>query len=52
MVTYAGAVPGLALGVEQINVLVPQNAPVGNAVPVVITANGVSSQSNVTVAIQ
>lgn len=51
-VLYAGAAPGLVAGVEQLNVLLPSNTPSGNAVPVVITANGVSSQSPVTVAIQ
>jgi uncharacterized protein (TIGR03437 family) len=51
-VLYAGAAPGLVAGVEQLNVLLPANTPSGNAVPVVISAKGVSSQSPVTVAVQ
>jgi len=50
-VQYGGAAPGLVAGVLQINVTVPQGAGTGNQ-PVVITSNGVSSPSNVTVALR
>ena len=50
-VLYAGAAPGLPLGVLQVNLQVPANAASG-AVPVVLKAGTVSSPSNVTVALQ
>ena len=49
-VSFSGLVPNL-VGIYQVNVQVPDNAPTGNAVPLVITAGGVASNT-VTVAIQ
>lgn len=51
-VNYAGAAPGLVAGVLQVNVLVPQQAPSGDAIPVVLKVGSVSSQSGVTLAIR
>jgi uncharacterized protein (TIGR03437 family) len=52
IVQYAGETPGLLSGLFQINVVIPNGAPVGPAVPVQVTVNGQPSQANVTVAIQ
>ncbi len=49
-VSFAGLAPGFA-GLYQINVQVPGGAPTGNAVPVVVTVNGVAANT-VTMAIQ
>jgi uncharacterized protein (TIGR03437 family) len=51
-VTYAGWVADSVTGLYQINAQVPTKAASGNAIPVVVTANGVSSQAGVTMAIQ
>jgi uncharacterized protein (TIGR03437 family) len=51
-VRYAGGAPGLVAGVIQINAVIPANAPVGNAVPIVIRSNGVSSPAGVTIGIR
>jgi uncharacterized protein (TIGR03437 family) len=50
-VKYAGAAPTLVAGALQVNVQIPLDAPSGN-VPVVLFVGGVSSQPDVTVAIQ
>jgi uncharacterized protein (TIGR03437 family) len=50
-VTYAGLAPGLTAGLTQINVQVPNDAPTGVAVEVVIAA-GTQTQGNVWVAVQ
>jgi uncharacterized protein (TIGR03437 family) len=47
---FAGLAPGFA-GLYQVNVLVPANAPVGDAVPVVIGVGGLSS-NQVTMAVR
>jgi uncharacterized protein (TIGR03437 family) len=39
------------IGVYQVNILIPANAPTGNAVPIVLNIGGVASNT-VTVAIQ
>ena len=41
-VTYAGGAPGLIAGVIQVNVQIPTGVS-GNALPIVITINGISS---------
>ena len=51
-VQYAGAAPELVAGVMQVNAVVPERAPSGSAVPVVLTVGGVSSPATVTVAIR
>ena len=51
-VQYAGAAPGLVVGLLQVNVRVPVNAPSGNAVPVVLTVGSASSQPGVTLAVR
>lgn len=52
-VLFAGQAPGFP-GVSQINIVIPQNAPTGNAVPLqIMTADGsVTSTSGATIAIQ
>jgi uncharacterized protein (TIGR03437 family) len=49
-VSFSGLAPGF-FGLYQTNVEVPQNAPVGNAVPLLLTIGGVTSNA-VTVAVQ
>jgi uncharacterized protein (TIGR03437 family) len=51
-VTYAGSAPGLVAGVLQVNVRIPDTAPSGNAVPVVIVVGSTVSPSGVTIAVQ
>ncbi len=51
-VTYAGASPGLVLGLTQIDARVPMNAPSGTAVPVAVSVGGVPAQNSVTMAVQ
>jgi uncharacterized protein (TIGR03437 family) len=51
-VTFAGQAPGLIAGATQVNVEVPQNAPVGAAVPIIIYAAGYASLGQVTMAVQ
>jgi uncharacterized protein (TIGR03437 family) len=49
---YAGSVPTSVLGLAQINVVVPNNAPTGSAVAVDVTVGSNPSQGGVTMAIQ
>jgi uncharacterized protein (TIGR03437 family) len=51
-VLYAGPAPGLIAGLTQIDILIPSGVPAASAVPVVVTIGGVSSQANLTVAVQ
>jgi hypothetical protein len=51
-VVYAGEAPGLTYGLQQINVMIPANAPTGPAVPLSLSVGGNTTQSGVTVAIQ
>ena len=53
-VTFAGQAPGLIAGATQVNVQVPQNAPVGAAIPITIYAAGYISQlsQSVTMAVR
>ncbi|MBM3728587.1 MAG: hypothetical protein FJW40_24580 [Acidobacteria bacterium] len=46
------APPGSVPGLYQLNVTVPNTAPTGTAVPVVVTIAGVDSQANVTMAVR
>ena len=52
VVQYAGSSSGLVAGVTQVNVQVPDGAPTGDGVPVVIKVGGNPSPSGVTVAIR
>jgi uncharacterized protein (TIGR03437 family) len=49
-VQYSGAAPGL-LGAYQVNILIPDSAPLGSAVPIQLSIGGVASNT-VTIAIQ
>ncbi len=51
LVTFAGQAPGLIAGATQVNVQVPQNAPVGSAIPIFIYAGGYANASTVTMAV-
>ncbi len=51
-VLYVGGSPGSVAGLLQINAKIPADVAVGNAVPVVITIGGVSSQTTVTMAVK
>jgi uncharacterized protein (TIGR03437 family) len=51
-VLYAGGAPGSVAGLLQVNVRVPPGVVSGNAVPVVLTVGGVSSQPGVTMAVR
>ncbi len=51
-VPYSGGAPGLLAGLIQINARVPANASTGDAVPVVVTFDGVSSQTGATMAVK
>jgi uncharacterized protein (TIGR03437 family) len=48
---YFGSAPGIVYGVMQVNLQIPLNAPSGN-VAIQVTVGGVTSQANVTVAVQ
>jgi uncharacterized protein (TIGR03437 family) len=50
-VLYAGGVTGLVAGVLQVNVRIPIDQPAGNAVPIVVTIAGKTTQADVTLAI-
>jgi uncharacterized protein (TIGR03437 family) len=52
-VSYAGQAPGY-IGVNQINIIIPENAPTGNSVPLQIrSADGtLITNSLVTIAVQ
>lgn len=49
-VVFSGLAPDF-VGVYQVNVIVPSNAPIGDAVPIAITIGGVTS-NNVTIAVR
>jgi len=51
-VEYAGSAPGFVSGLLQVNARVPENAPTGGAVPVILTVGGVSSPATVTMAVR
>jgi len=51
-VFYAGAAPNYVSGVFQVNVLIPNDAPSGAAVPIVITVGSASSQAGLTLAVR
>jgi len=51
-VLYGGGVPGLVAGVLQVNAQIPSGIVTGNAVPIVLTIGGITSQPGVTLAIR
>ena len=51
VVAFAGAAPGEVTGVVQLNITVPANVT-GNALPLMITINGVTTPAGATVAVQ
>jgi uncharacterized protein (TIGR03437 family) len=51
-VTYAGIAPFSTNGLLQVNIAIPTDAPVGAAVPVLVTIGNYVSQPGVTVSIQ
>jgi len=51
-VTYCGEAPDFTAGVLQMNAQVPGSISPGSSVPVTITVGGVTSQVNVTIAVQ
>jgi uncharacterized protein (TIGR03437 family) len=51
-VLYAGASAGLLAGILQVNAVVPEDAPTGDAVPVTLIVGGAESQPGVTLAVR
>jgi uncharacterized protein (TIGR03437 family) len=51
-VVFAGLAPGSTLGLQQINVLIPEDAPTGPSVPIRLQIGTHATQSGTTVAIQ
>ena len=51
-VLSAGGVPGMAAGFFQVIAQVPDDAPAGNAVPIVLVIGGLASPAGVTIAVQ
>lgn len=51
-VVYAGSAPTLISGAMQVNIRIPDNAPTGAAVPLVVRVGTASSQPGVTISVQ
>jgi len=51
-VLYAGTAPGLITGIVQINARIPDNAPIGKAVPIWIKVDNLASPAGVTLNIK
>ena len=51
-VVYRGGAPGLVAGVIQINARVPQTAPAGAAVPIVVRVGAIDSPAGITIAVK
>ena len=51
-VQYAGSAPGMVSGMLQVNVVVPDDAPSGTGVPVVVSVGSFQSQGTAVMAIQ
>jgi uncharacterized protein (TIGR03437 family) len=52
VVSYAGSAPGLVAGVLQVNVVVPEGVPEGDAVPLVVKVGEMESQPGVTMVVR
>jgi uncharacterized protein (TIGR03437 family) len=51
-IVYSGEAPHAIAGLLQVNFRVPANAPIGDAIPLVLTVGGVPSSSQVTMAVR
>jgi uncharacterized protein (TIGR03437 family) len=51
-VQYVGSAPGFVSGALQVNVLIPEDAPSGGAVPIVIRVGNIANQGLTTIAVQ
>jgi len=51
-IVYAGDAPNAVAGLFQVNFRVPANAPIGDAVPLVLSIGGASSPGGVTMAVR
>jgi uncharacterized protein (TIGR03437 family) len=51
-VVAAGGISGMSAGYLQVSVQIPPDVGVGDAVPIILTIGGISSQANVTLAVQ
>jgi uncharacterized protein (TIGR03437 family) len=51
-ILYAGEAPGETIGLQQINILIPAGMAPGPNLAILLTANGVSSQAGVTLAVR
>jgi uncharacterized protein (TIGR03437 family) len=51
-VVAAGGISGMSAGFLQVSVQIPPDVTVGDAVPIVLNIGGITSQANVTLAIQ
>ena len=51
-VQFAGSAPGAIAGLLQVNAIVPASAPLGAAIPIVLTIGSVRSQADVTIAVK
>lgn len=51
-VTYAGSAPDLVTGVMQFNIQIPDDAPTGDALPLLIGVGSAQSQNGVTIAVR
>jgi uncharacterized protein (TIGR03437 family) len=51
-IEYAGVAPNAVAGLFQVNFRVPANAPIGDAIPLVVSVGGVRSSSDVTMAVR
>lgn len=51
-IEYAGVAPNAVAGLFQVNFRVPVNAPIGDAIPLVVSVGGVRSSSTVTMAVR
>ena len=51
-VQYAGEAPGSTDGLQQINLMLPMNSPMGASVPVMLWVDGTPTQATVTLAVK
>ena len=49
---FAGTAPGGVAGAFQVDAFIPDGAPVGSAVPIVLNVGGTNSQAGLTIAVQ